>query len=127
VNPSQLLGGVRPNDYIAILAFVDPGDDALLADLERARVALRDKYRVATTVGVGPRFLHSTGQLHKGGPPTGVFLQLLGEDESDVSIPGKPYGFSKLKRAQAAGDLQALQSRGLRAGRVTHDDLMGLI
>jgi hypothetical protein len=127
VSPNALLGAVRPGDYIAILAFVDPGDDALLAELQRVRMALRDKHRVATTVGIGPRFLHSTGQLHKGGPPTGVFVQLLGPDESDVSIPGKPYGFSRLKQAQAAGDLLALQAKGLRAGRVTHDELMGVV
>ncbi|MEA3020759.1 MAG: transaldolase / glucose-6-phosphate isomerase, partial [Actinomycetota bacterium] len=111
-------------------AFVDPGDEALLASLERARVALRDRLRVATTVGVGPRFLHSTGQLHKGGPPKGVFLQLLGDDAVDVAIPGKPFGFSTLKQAQAAGDLLSLQGRTagrgpLRAGRVSLDALLG--
>jgi hypothetical protein len=127
VKPDELLSSVQPGDYLAILAFVDPGDDELLADLERVRVALRDRLRVATTVGIGPRFLHSTGQLHKGGPPTGVFLQLLGDDAADVEIPGRPFGFSMLKQAQAAGDLQALQSRGLRAGRVTLDALMGEI
>jgi transaldolase/glucose-6-phosphate isomerase len=87
-------------------------------------VHLRDRLRVATTVGVGPRFLHSTGQLHKGGPPTGVFLQVLGEDATDVAIPGAPYGFSTLKAAQAAGDLLSLQDRGLRAGRVRTDELL---
>lgn len=121
---STLIDSVRPGDHVAILAFVDPGDDGLRADIERARVALRDRLHVATTVGIGPRFLHSTGQLHKGGPPTGVFLQLLGADPHDVPIPGKPYGFSTLKQAQAAGDLRALQARGLRAGRVTLDALM---
>jgi hypothetical protein len=119
--PGELLATVRPGDYLAILAFVDPGDDALLAELERVRVALRDRLRVATTVGIGPRFLHSTGQLHKGGPPRGVFLQLLGADATDIPIPDKPFGFSTLKQAQAAGDLLALQQRGLRAGRVTLD------
>jgi hypothetical protein len=125
VTPASLLATLTPGDYLAILAFVDPGDDALLASLERARVALRDRLRVATTVGVGPRFLHSTGQLHKGGPPKGVFLQLLGDDALDVAIPGKPFGFSTLKQAQAAGDLLSLQGRGLRAGRVTLDALLG--
>ena len=123
-SPRDLLSTVQAGDYLAILAFVDPGDDALLGQLERVRVALRDRLRVATTVGVGPRFLHSTGQLHKGGPPTGVFLQLLGVDAEDVDIPGKPFGFSMLKQAQAAGDLLALQARGLRAGRVTVDALL---
>jgi transaldolase/glucose-6-phosphate isomerase len=124
VAPSSLLDDVRPGDYVAILAFVDPGDAALLADIERARIAIRDRLHVATTVGIGPRFLHSTGQLHKGGPPTGVFLQLVGDDVEEVPIPGRPYGFSKLKRAQAAGDLLALRGRGMRAGRVTLDALL---
>ncbi|HEX4904389.1 MAG TPA: hypothetical protein VFU93_02975 [Acidimicrobiales bacterium] len=124
VAPSDLLGSAQPGDYLAILAFVDPGDRELLSQLERARVSLRDRLRIATTIGIGPRFLHSTGQLHKGGPPTGVFLQLLGDDDTDVGIPGKPFSFSVLKQAQAAGDLLALQARGLRAGRVTLDALM---
>jgi glucose-6-phosphate isomerase len=120
----ELLDLVRPGDYVAIQAFVDPGDATLLAGLEAARARLRDRLRVATTVGVGPRFLHSTGQLHKGGPPTGVFLQVLGGDEDDVPIPGAPYGFSGLKAAQAAGDLLSLRDRGLRAGRVRIDELL---
>jgi len=124
VTPASLLDQVKPGDYVAILAFVDPGDDSLLAGLERVRHALRDRLRVATTVGIGPRFLHSTGQLHKGGPPTGVFLQLLGDDATDIAIPGTPHTFSTLKQAQAAGDLLSLQQRGLRAGRVTLDQLL---
>ena len=123
-DPGELLAKVGPGDYLAILAFVDPGDDELLASLEQVRHALRDRLRVATTVGVGPRFLHSTGQLHKGGPPSGVFVQLLGADPVDVPIPNKPYSFSTLKQAQAAGDLLALRDRGLRAGRVTLDALL---
>jgi hypothetical protein len=119
----ELLATVRPGDHVCIQAFVDPGDEALLAALESARLAIRDRYRVATTVGIGPRFLHSTGQLHKGGPPNGVFLQLLGDDPVDVPIPGRPYGFSRLKQAQAAGDLYTLRQRGLRAARVTLEDL----
>ena len=123
-DPTVLLDAVRPGDHVCIQAFVDPGDDALQAQLQQARVALRDRLRVATTVGIGPRFLHSTGQLHKGGPPTGVYLQLLGADPDDVAIPGSPFGFSELKQAQAAGDLVALQERGLRAGRVALDALL---
>jgi transaldolase/glucose-6-phosphate isomerase len=124
VRLAGLLDAVKPGDYLAILAFVDPGDAALLADIERARRALRDQLRVATTVGIGPRYLHSTGQLHKGGPRTGVFLQLLGDDPHDVGIPNATYDFSELKQAQAAGDLRALQSRGLRAGRITIEALL---
>ncbi|HYD08531.1 MAG TPA: hypothetical protein VEA78_00405 [Acidimicrobiales bacterium] len=123
VDPEELLGTVAPGDHVCILAFVDPGDAALLDTIERARVATRNRLKVATTVGIGPRFLHSTGQLHKGGPPTGVFLQLVGDDPVDLPIPGRPYGFSTLKQAQAAGDLTALQQRGLRAGRITRNAL----
>jgi hypothetical protein len=113
----SLLDQVRPGDYLVIQLFGDP-DDPDMPQMAAARRRLRDRLRVATTVGIGPRFLHSTGQLHKGGPPTGVFLQMVGADHTDVEIPGRPYGFSTLKRAQAAGDLESLQSRGLRAGRV---------
>ena len=120
----QLFAQVHPGDYLAVQAFVDPGDEALLAALDATRARLRDRLRVATTVGVGPRFLHSTGQLHKGGPPTGVFVQVVGDDPVDLPIPGRTYGFSTLKQAQAAGDLQALQDRGLRAGRVLLDELL---
>jgi glucose-6-phosphate isomerase/transaldolase/glucose-6-phosphate isomerase len=79
---------------------------------------------VATTLGIGPRFLHSTGQLHKGGPPTGVFVQVVEDDAIDVAIPNQPFGFSTLKHAQAAGDLETLRRHGLRAARVTIDDVL---
>jgi hypothetical protein len=81
-------------------------------------MALRDGLVVATTLGYGPRFLHSTGQLHKGGPNHGLFIQITSEDEVDVPIPGEPYSFSILKRAQALGDLQSLQSKERRVIRV---------
>jgi glucose-6-phosphate isomerase len=118
----ELLRQVVPGDYVAIQAYVDPGGGAV-DDLVRARLAIRDELRVATTFGLGPRFLHSTGQLHKGGPPTGAFVQVVGDDPADASIPGAPYGFATLKQAQAAGDLQTLRDRGLRAARVSLDDL----
>jgi glucose-6-phosphate isomerase len=73
---------------------------------------------VATTFGYGPRFLHSTGQLHKGGPPHGAFVQIVDEPGADVEIPGEPYTFGKLIRAQADGDLQTLRAHGLDAVRV---------
>jgi hypothetical protein len=73
---------------------------------------------VATTFGYGPRFLHSTGQLHKGGPPTGAFLQILHDGDRDADVPGAGYGFRTLKNAQAIGDLDALRARGLPAERV---------
>ena len=123
VRLSSLLDQVRVGDYIAIQAFIDPASDAVGA-IEARRERLRDDLHVATTFGLGPRFLHSTGQLHKGGPPTGVFVQVVGDDPSDVPVPGQPYGFSMLKQAQAAGDLETLRSRGLRAGRVSLEELL---
>lgn len=118
-----LLARVRPGDYVAILAYVDPGAPVVAA-LGEVQRSLRDRLRVPVTVGIGPRYLHSTGQLHKGGPASGVFLQTVAEDVEDIPIPGEPHGFSTLKRAQAAGDLQALLSRGLRAARVGLDELI---
>ena len=119
---AELLAQLRPGDYLSIQAYLDPGSPDVAA-IEAARTALRDRYRVATTTGVGPRFLHSTGQLQKGGPPTGVFLQIVGDDTEEIPIPGQPFGFSTLKQAQAAGDLATLRAHGLRAGRVTLEAL----
>jgi hypothetical protein len=82
------------------------------------RAVIRDRTRATTTFGYGPRFLHSTGQFHKGGPRTGRFLQLLHDGPVDVAIPGSPYGFTTLKNAQAIGDLQTLRELGLPAARV---------
>jgi hypothetical protein len=79
---------------------------------------LRQRLGVPVTVGVGPRYLHSTGQLHKGGPDEGVFLVVVGDDPEDATIPGRDFGFSRLKRAQAAGDLQALRDAGRRVAHV---------
>ena len=118
-----LVSQLRPGDYLAIQAYVDP-ESPVVPRLQAARTALRDRHRVATTLGVGPRFLHSTGQLHKGGPPTGVFVQVVGDDEEELPIPGRPYGFATLKQAQAAGDLATLRDRSLRAGRVALDELV---
>ncbi|HVF89611.1 MAG TPA: bifunctional transaldolase/phosoglucose isomerase [Blastocatellia bacterium] len=110
------LASVRLGDYVALTAYIEetPEHDLLLREI---RLAIRDNLRVATTVGYGPRFLHSTGQFHKGGPPSGVFIQITSDDPEDVPIPGRPYGFSVLKRAQALGDFQSLASRNLRAIR----------
>ncbi|MEJ7585841.1 MAG: hypothetical protein WKF43_17555, partial [Acidimicrobiales bacterium] len=118
-----LLDQVRPGDYVAIHAYVDP-EDGIVDAIEDARTALRDRLHIATTVGLGPRFLHSTGQLHKGGPPSGVFVQVVGDDPEDLAIPGSGYGFSTLKHAQADGDLATLRNHGLRAARVSIDDLL---
>ncbi|CAN5189816.1 hypothetical protein BH24ACT1_BH24ACT1_09270 [soil metagenome] len=124
VQLAELVDQVGPGDYLALQAFVDPGDDELLRELHRVRMVLRDRLKVATTLGIGPRYLHSTGQLHKGGQPNGVFVQVVGDDEDDVAIPGAEYGFSTLKRAQAAGDLLSLRQRGLRVGRVAMSELL---
>jgi hypothetical protein len=118
----ELLDQLVSGDYLAIQAYVDP-HDPLVAELERIRVILRDRHRVATTLGIGPRYLHSTGQLHKGGPATAVFLQLVTDADGDIAIPGERFGFATLEQAQAAGDLQALWDRGRRTGRVHIDDL----
>jgi glucose-6-phosphate isomerase len=100
----------EPGKYVAIMAFITPSEenDRLLM---RLRKVIRDTTRAATTVGYGPRFLHSTGQLHKGGPQTGIFVQITCEDEVDIDIPGTKFGFSVLKQAEALGDLEALESR----------------
>lgn len=120
--PEELLGLLVPGDYLAIQAYVDP-EAEVVSELERIRLGLRDRYRVATTLGIGPRYLHSTGQLHKGGPDSGVFLQIAEHNDDDLAIPGERFGFATLESAQAAGDLQALLDRGRRAGRVRLEDL----
>jgi transaldolase/glucose-6-phosphate isomerase len=117
-NLSDLLGSVRGGrDYLAIQAFL-PRNGATADRLQRVRVGLRDRLRVATTVGFGPRFLHSTGQLHKGGPGTGAFVQVVEDPNEDLEVPGEGYTFGRLLRAQADGDLQALRDRGRRVVRV---------
>ncbi|HEX9095420.1 MAG TPA: bifunctional transaldolase/phosoglucose isomerase [Candidatus Dormibacteraeota bacterium] len=122
-----LLGQVRPVDYVALLAFIAP-DARHDSALNAIRLAIRDKYRVATTVGYGPRYLHSTGQLHKGGPNTGVFLQIVGDDPKDIPIPGERLSFGVLKQAQALGDFQALRNHGRRVLRVQLQDVaQGLV
>ncbi|MEO6318744.1 MAG: glucose-6-phosphate isomerase [Acidimicrobiales bacterium] len=119
----DLLAQLQPGDHLALQAFVDPGD-LDLAGLESARVRLRDQHRVAVSLGYGPRFLHSTGQLHKGGPKAIVCLQVVGDDDEEIPIPGRAFGFGHLKQAQAAGDLRTLQGRGVRAGRVDLHELL---
>jgi glucose-6-phosphate isomerase len=122
-----LLRQVVAGDYVAIMAYLDPTPETRDA-LQRARVVIRDRYRVATTVGFGPRFLHSTGQLHKGGPNTGVFVQVVDAGrEVDVPIPGRPYSFGTLIDAQALGDLRSLRARGRRVARVRLDTLMEVV
>ncbi len=114
----QLLGLVRPGlDYLAILAYV-PSDPEIVERLQAIRGRLRDATTAATTLGFGPRFLHSTGQLHKGGPDTGVFLQLTAAPSKDLPIPGWRESFGTLIAAQALGDLASLRRRGRRVLRI---------
>jgi len=108
-------------DYVAQLGYVVP-DDRLHAELSRLQGEVRDATRLAVTFGFGPRYLHSTGQLHKGGPNTGVFVQTTVDGGADLPIPGQPYGFATLFAAQARGDLEVLQARGRRALRVHVED-----
>ena len=121
-----LLAAARPHDYLAMLAFL-PAEAGTLDLLRRLRVAVRDRLGLATSVGIGPRFLHSTGQLHKGGPDSGIFLQLTADPQRDLPIPGWPESFGTMLAAQAAGDLAALQRRGRRVLRLHFaDPAMGL-
>ncbi len=107
----------RHGDYIALLAYIEEVPE-IETGFGGIRLYLRNATRCATTLGYGPRFLHSTGQLHKGGPDTGIFIQLTAPDGVDFPIPGEPYSFSVLKQAQALGDFRALSSRGRRLIRV---------
>ncbi|MCV0403307.1 MAG: transaldolase [Chloroflexi bacterium] len=119
----QLLSLIEPGrDYLAILAYLPP-DPAVVARLQGIRARVRDVLGAATTLGFGPRFLHSTGQLHKGGPETGVFLQLTADPAKDLPIPGWDESFGTLIAAQALGDLASLQRRGRRALRLHMADL----
>jgi transaldolase / glucose-6-phosphate isomerase len=114
-----LLGALEPPRYLAIMAYL-PYSDGVEAAAGRYRERVVRRHHVATTFGYGPRFLHSTGQFHKGGPPVGAFLQIVDEPQEDLEVPGEPYTFGTLIRAQADGDLQTLRSHGLdavRAGR----------
>jgi len=125
VAPAETLAGylrahlnqIHPGDYFAALAYLPmfPKHEATIQGL---RHKVRDAKRVATCVGFGPRFLHSTGQDYKGGPNTGVFLEITGDHAIDVAIPGQKLSFGVVIDAQAAGDLAVLESRGRRAVRV---------
>jgi transaldolase / glucose-6-phosphate isomerase len=119
-SPEELFAQAKEGDYVAIQAFIDPMQEAKLQPLiERAR---RETGCVVTH-GLGPRYLHSTGQLHKGGPNTGLFLQVVDDPGEELAIPGKPFGFARLIRAQAAGDFESLKERGRRAARIRLEDV----
>ena len=113
-----LLAKVEDGDYICVQAFIDPATDlsGLVGKLRRASGGV-------VTHGYGPRYLHSTGQLHKGGPNTGHFVQIVDDEGEELPIPGKPFGFKRLTRAQAEGDFESLKERGRRVARVRMEDL----
>jgi hypothetical protein len=115
---AKIAAQVKPGDYVAFTAYIERSP-AHEAQMHEIRIAVRDALKVATTVGFGPRFLHSTGQLHKGGPNTGVFFQLTTDTPAaeDLPIPGMP-SFGTLLRAQALGDFEALDKRDRRGTRV---------
>lgn len=114
------LSRLAPGDYFAILAYIEMNEEHE-GLLQSMRLAVRDRKRVATCLGFGPRFLHSTGQAYKGGPNTGVFLQITCDDAVDLQVPGQRYTFGVVKAAQARGDFQVLVERNRRAVRVHLD------
>ena len=113
-NPEAILTLIRTGDYAALLAYLG-FDDALSAELASLRRTIRDRTGAATMSGYGPRYLHSTGQLHKGGPNSGVFVLITATPEADVPIPGEPFSFGTLELAQALGDFASLDATGRRA------------
>jgi hypothetical protein len=118
----ELFAQAQPGNYVAILAFVNPtaaNEEKVLSLASRAR----DATGCVVTHGFGPRYLHSTGQLHKGGPATGLFLQVVDDTGEEIPIPNQPFGFGKLIRAQAAGDFASLEERGRRVARIRLEDI----
>jgi len=107
----------QPGDYVAIQSYLEPSAEIATA-LQGFRSVLRDRMRVATTLGWAPRSVHSTGQLHRGGPPSGLYIQLVGEDDDKLAIPGAGYDFSTFRAAQALADLDALHAARRRAIRL---------
>src|SRR5947207_3002642 len=118
----DLLAASKEGDYVCIQAFVDPTEGSI-ERLDRLIDRIRSETGLVTTHGFGPRYLHSTGQLHKGGPAIGNFIQVVDDTGDEIPIPGKPFGFGDLIRAQAAGDFAALQERGRPIVRVRLEDI----
>ena len=119
---------IKPGDYFATMAYVSP-NPTVDKEIAAIRKAVIERYGVATTFGYGPRCLHSTGQLHKGGPNTGVFLQITQDHRDSIPIPGAPYDFAQLNQAQYLGDFQSLEAHGRRVIRVHlagHDTIVAL-
>jgi hypothetical protein len=118
----ELLAQAHERDYVCVQAFVEPSseNDRRIEDLV---ARLRGESGLVVTHGYGPRYQHSTGQLHKGGPNTGLFLQLVDDQGDELPIPGKPFGFRRLIRAQAAGDFKTLKERDRRVARVRMEEI----
>jgi hypothetical protein len=118
----ELFAAAQADDYVAILAFVDPTpeNEAKLAALAKRAV---EATGCVVTTGIGPRYLHSTGQLHKGGKPNGLFVQVVDDLGEELAIPGQSYGFRRLIGAQAAGDLAALKEKGRHTVRIGLEEL----
>src|SRR5204863_3035316 len=114
------LDTLRPGDYVALLSYL-PAEPEIEAAIAGIREAIRARTRAATTFGIGPRYLHSTGQYHKGGPNTIVAFVITGEDATETPIPDAPYSFKQLKRAQAVGDFQTLEAHDRRTVRIHLD------
>jgi len=110
-----LLEQANPGDYLAVQAFVDPERETELAPIVDRLLSTR---RLPLAIGLGPRYLHSTGQLHKGGPNTGIFVQVVDDLGEELPIPARDFGFRRLIAAQAAGDYEALRERGRRIARI---------
>jgi Phosphoglucose isomerase len=117
----ELVSQARPADYLCVQAFVAPNEESERAITDLVR-RLRMQSGLVVTHGYGPRYLHSTGQLHKGGPNTGLFLQVVDGGGDELPIPGRPFGFRRLIRAQAAGDFESLRERGRRVARIEIED-----
>lgn len=113
----SLVAQVREGDYVCVQAFIAPSDENNAKIMALVR-ELRSRTGCVVTHGYGPRYLHSTGQLHKGGPNTGLFLQVVDDGGEELAIPGKAFGFRRLIRAQAAGDFESLKERGRRVARI---------
>lgn len=113
----RFLDCIKPHDYVAFNAFIHPSQRATEL-LQEARQIIRDRFQVATTLGFGPRYLHSTGQIHKGGADKGVFIVITSDEKEDIQVPGEKYSFGTLKQAQSIGDFQALRNKGRRVIRI---------
>ncbi len=116
----ELFAQAQPGDYVSVQAFVDPEREA---ELEPLLARAREDTGCVVTHGLGPRYLHSTGQLHKGGPNTGLFVQVVDDPGDELAIPGKDFGFRRLIHSQAAGDLASLEERGRRIVRIRLEDI----